>query len=123
MISLNAVCAKLLLSALHTKKEKDVINISKLRNAVETIPNNVFVIFVIFKNDAVSLQPNSTLYVAKTLVFKNRVLSMKKYHLSIHQKVNNLKLTYLKLYLYFYSMLCQVNTFYITRFFITKISY
>ena len=55
MISLNAVCAKLLLSALHAKKEKGVIHVNKLRSAVETILNNAFVMLVIFKNNAVSI--------------------------------------------------------------------
>ena len=101
MISLNAVCAKFLQSALHAKKEKDVIHASKLKNAVETVPNNAFVILVIFENDAVSIQPNSIVHVVKTLVFKNHVLSVKKYHPSVHQKVNNLKLTLFKIILIF----------------------
>ena len=55
MISLNAVCAKLLLSALHAKKEKGVIHASKPRSALETVLNNTFVILVIFENNAVSV--------------------------------------------------------------------
>lgn len=101
MISLNAVCAKLLLSALHAKKEKDVIHASRLRSAVETLPNNAFVMLVIFENNTVSVQPNSTVYVAKILVFKNHVPSVKKYHSSVYQKVNNFKMTLFKIILIF----------------------
>ena len=101
MISLNAVCAKFLLSALHAKKEKGVIHASRPRSVVETILNNAFVILVIFKNDAVSVQQNSTIHVAKTLVFKNCVPNVRKYHPNIHQEVNNFKLILFKIILIF----------------------
>lgn len=55
MISLNAIYIKLLLSTLYTKKEKNIIYTNKLRNIVKTILNNVFIIFVIFKNNAISI--------------------------------------------------------------------
>lgn len=97
VISLNAICAKFLQSALYVKKEKDVIYAKKLKNVMKTIPNNVFVILIIFKNDTVNVQLNSTTYVAKTLVLKNHVLNMKKYHPCVYQKVNNLRLTLFKI--------------------------
>lgn len=79
MISLNARCAKFLLSALHVKKEKDGIHASKLRSAGVTILNNAFVILIIFKNDIVNVQQNSIVHIAKILVIKNRVPNMRKY--------------------------------------------
>ena len=74
---------------------------SRLRSAVEIIPNNTFVMLVIFENDAVSVQPNSIVHVAKILVFKNHISSVKKYHPSVYQKVNNFKLTLFKIILIF----------------------
>ena len=123
MISPNVICTKLLLSLLNAKKEKNIIYASKWRKEVETIPNNAFVIFVIFKNNVVSIQQNNIRYIIKTLIFKNSILDIKNYLSSIYQKVNNLKLIFLKLYHYFYRTLCQTNTFYTIWFFITKINY
>ena len=100
-----------------------MIHASKVKNIVKTIPYNAFVIFVIFENNAINIESNSIIYVLKTLVFTNLILSVKKYYLIVYQKVNNFKLAYLKLYYYFYNILCQANIFYITRFFIIKISY
>lgn len=54
-MSLNALCAKLLLSALYAKKEKDIIYTNKLKNAIEIILNNVFVMLVIFENNVISI--------------------------------------------------------------------
>lgn len=54
MISLNTVCAKLLLNALNIKKKK-LIYSSELNNIVEIISNNVFVILMIFENNVVSI--------------------------------------------------------------------
>ena len=101
MISLNAVCAKLLLNALHAKKEKSVIHVNKPRNAMKIILNNIFVILVIFKNDAVSIQQNSTVHGAKTLVFKIYIPNVRKYYLNVHQKINNFKLILFKIILIF----------------------
>ena len=106
MISLNTVYAKHLLNILYAKKKKDVIYANNVRNAIKTISSHAFVILIILKNNVVSLQPNNIIHIAKTLIFKNLVLNVKKYNPSIHQEVNKLKLTYLKLYQYFYSILC-----------------
>lgn len=73
-----------MLWALYTKKEKDVIYTNKLSSVIETLTNNAFVILAIFKNNAINIQPNTTIHITKILVFKNHVLSIKKYYLSIY---------------------------------------
>lgn len=55
MISLNAVYTKLLLSALHIKREKNVIHAGEQKNLIETMSNNIFVILMIFKNNTVNV--------------------------------------------------------------------
>lgn len=101
MISLNELYVKLIPSTLYAKKEKDIIYASKLRNIIEIVLNNIFMMFVIFENNIVNIQLNSILYVAKVLVFKNYVLNMTKCQSSIYHKINNLKLTLFKIILIF----------------------
>lgn len=55
MISLHAIYSKLLLSVLYVKKEKDMIYTSKLKSLIKTILNNIYIIFLIFENNIISL--------------------------------------------------------------------
>lgn len=55
MINLNVIYIKLLLSILYIKKEKYIIHIKKLRNIIITISNNIFAIFIVFKNNIVNI--------------------------------------------------------------------
>lgn len=85
------------------KKRKTIIYASRLKNIVKSKPNNLFIILLIFKTNIIYIQSNSIMHITKILVFKNHVLSIKKYHSSVYQKVNNFELTLFKIILIFLS--------------------
>lgn len=74
-----------------------MIYANKLKNKIEIISSNIFMINVIFKNNNINIQINSIIYIIKISIFKNLILSMKKYYPNIYQKVNNLKLILFKI--------------------------
>lgn len=47
-MNLNVLYAKFLQNILYIKKEKIMIYISRLKNIIKIISNNIFIIFVIF---------------------------------------------------------------------------
>ena len=53
MIRLNIIKIKLLLNVLYIKKKKNVIYINKLKSAIKILLNNIFIIFMIFKNNII----------------------------------------------------------------------
>lgn len=98
MINLNILYAKFLLNILYIKKRKNMIYANKLKNIVKIVFNNIFIIFIIFKNNIFNIQLNN---IARILIFKNYVLNINKYYLNIYQKINNLKLILFKIIIIF----------------------
>lgn len=92
MIYLNVICAKLLSSALYAKKEKNLIHVDRLKSKLKIISNNAFIILIIFENIIINKQKNRTIEIIKILIYKNYILSIKKFYSSIEPKVNKPKL-------------------------------
>lgn len=55
MININKIDIKLLLNILYAKKVKNIIYISKLKNMMDKMLNNIFLIFIISKNNTISI--------------------------------------------------------------------
>lgn len=65
MKSQNLSLARLSPIILSIFKAKNMIYVRKLRNKAEIVPNNTYVIYMIFKNINVKILPKITIHIAK----------------------------------------------------------